>query len=73
VHGREEKYIRGFGGKTEGKKQLERPRHTWKDERIDLRSGWIYWAQPVAGSSECSNGLLGIIKCGELLNLAKSY
>jgi hypothetical protein len=41
VHGREQEYIKGFGAKTEGKKQLERPRHTWKDVRIDLKSGWI--------------------------------
>jgi len=68
VHGREEKYIQGFGGKTEGKKQFERPRHTCKDVRIYLKSSWIYWAQPVAASSECSNGLLGIVQCGELLN-----
>jgi len=68
VHGREQKYIHGFGGKTEVKKQLGRPRHTWKDVRIVLKSEWIYWAQPVAGSSESSNGPLGITKCGELLN-----
>jgi len=61
VHGREQEYIKGFGAKTEGKKQLERPRHTWKDVRIDLKSGWIYRAQQVAGSSEYSNGMLGII------------
>jgi hypothetical protein len=61
VHGREEEYIQGFGAKTEGKKQLERPRHTWKDVRTDLKSGLIYRAQPVAGSSEYSNGTLGIM------------
>jgi hypothetical protein len=54
VHGKEEEYIQGFGGKSEEKKQLERTMHTWKGVRIDLKSGWIYWAQPVAGSSECS-------------------
>ena len=68
MHVTEEEYIQGFGWKTEEKKQLERPRHTWKDVRRDLKRGWIYWAQPVADSSECSNGPLGIIKCGELLN-----
>jgi hypothetical protein len=39
VHGREEEYIMGFGLKTEGKKQLERRRHTWKDVRKYLKSG----------------------------------
>jgi hypothetical protein len=55
VHGREEEYIQDFGMKTEGKKQLERPRHTWKDVRKYFKSGRIYWAQPVAGSSKCNN------------------
>jgi hypothetical protein len=38
----EKRYIQGFGGKPEGKRPLERHRHSWGDNiKMDLKeTGW---------------------------------
>jgi hypothetical protein len=53
AYGGGERYIQGFGGKPEGKRQLGRPRRRWEDNiKIDLQevgcilwTGWIELAQ----------------------------
>jgi hypothetical protein len=64
THGRGERSVQGFGGKSEGKRPLGRPRRRWEDGiRMDLRGtdlwgvDWIRLAQdrPVAGCCECGD------------------
>jgi hypothetical protein len=46
THGRGEKIVQAFGGKSEGKRPFVRPRRKWKDDiRMDLREmGWGMWS-----------------------------
>jgi len=41
-HGREEKFVQGFGGEPEGKKPLGRPMSGWEDN-IKMRIQEIWW------------------------------
>jgi len=45
----EESHIQGFGGETEGKKQLGRPRRRWEDNiKMDLQEvgfGYMDWIE----------------------------
>jgi hypothetical protein len=64
-------------GKPEGKRPVGRPRRRWEGSiEADLQESgcggmdWIEQAQErqVEGTSECSNELLGSIKCREFLD-----
>jgi hypothetical protein len=46
THGRGEKRVQGFGGKTRRKRPLERPRRRWEDGiKVELREiGWRVWS-----------------------------
>jgi hypothetical protein len=66
-----------FGGETEGKRPLARPRRRWEDSiKMDLQGmGWrheLNLSGPgqghVAGACECGNEISGFIKCGEFLD-----
>ena len=65
-------------GKSEGKRQLERPRHNWEDNiKVYINDvswedvNWIYLAQDRAngrGSCEHGNETLDSIKCRKFLD-----
>jgi len=39
---RDQKFLRGFGGKPEGKRPLRRPRHRW-DDSIKIHFQEVVW------------------------------
>jgi hypothetical protein len=66
----EEKRIQSFGGETNGKRPLERPRRRWVENiRMDLKevgSECVDWVH-LAGSCEHGNEPLCSIKCWKFL------
>jgi hypothetical protein len=62
MHGRGKKRVQGFGGKPEGKRPLERPRHRWEDG-IKMDLGWGVCGVDSPGSSYGS--LAGSCECGD--------
>jgi len=76
--GRQEKCIRSFGGKSDVKRPLGRPKRLWEGnikaylQEVDCRSiDWIDVAEDnvqVAGTYVCGNEPSGSVKCGEFLD-----
>jgi hypothetical protein len=68
AHGEDEKCIKRFGQKTEGKRPLRRPRHKWEDNiRIDLREiGWegVDWMHLVQDRDQCRAVVNTVINLG---------